>query len=153
MAEILGEHRSRIVHVNGDGHFEGALRAVRRHLRFGDSGKTLVAAINDPSALGALRSFEEAGRANSCAVVGLGGSTDARAELRRPGTRLVGSVAFFPENYGPDLISIATGILGNKPTPNTVFINHKLLTTANVDHHYPNDSAFSNDDPMFVRFE
>jgi ribose transport system substrate-binding protein len=153
MAEILGEHRSRIVHVNGDGHFEGALRAVRRHLRFGDSGKTLVAAINDPSALGALRSFEEAGRTNSCAVVGLGGSTDARAELRRPGTRLVGSVAFFPENYGPDLISIATGILGHKPTPNTVFINHKLLTTANVDHHYPNDSAFSNDDPMFVRFE
>ncbi|MCU1330745.1 MAG: periplasmic binding protein/LacI transcriptional regulator [Bryobacterales bacterium] len=153
MAEILGEHRSRIVHVNGDGHFEGALRAVRRHLRFGDSGKTLVAAINDPSALGALRSFEEAGRTNSCAVVGLGGSTDARAELRRPGTRLVGSVAFFPENYGPDLIAIATGILGHKPTPNTVFINHKLLTTANVDHHYPNDSAFSNDDPMFVRFE
>jgi hypothetical protein len=24
--DILGEHRSRVVHVNGDGHFEGALR-------------------------------------------------------------------------------------------------------------------------------
>jgi ribose transport system substrate-binding protein len=153
IAEILGEHRSRVVHVNGDGHFEGALRAMRRHLRFGHAGKTLVAAINDPSALGALRAFEEAGLMNGCAVVGQGGSADARAELRRPGTRLVGSVAFFPENYGPDLIALASGILGHKPTPNTVFINHKLLTAANVDHYYPNDSAFSSYDPAFVRFE
>ena len=83
---------------------------------------------------------------NSCAIAGQGGSADARAELRRPGTRLVGSVAFFPENYGPDLIALATGILGHKPTPNTVFISHRLLTAANVDHFYPNDSAFSSDE-------
>ena len=153
LAEILGEHRSRIVHVNGDGHFEGALRAMRRHLRFGDAGKTLVAAINDPSALGSLRAFEEAGLMNSCAVVGQGGSADARGELRRPGTRLVGSVAFFPENYGPDLIALASGMLGHKPTPNTVFIKHRLLTVSNVDHYYPNDSAFSSEDAGFVRFE
>ena len=51
--EILGEHGFRIVHVNGDGHFDGALRAIRRHLRFGNAVKTLVAAINDP--IGARR--------------------------------------------------------------------------------------------------
>ncbi len=151
--EILGEHGFRFVHINGDGHFDGALRAVRRHLRFGDSGNTLVAAINDPSALGALRAFEEAGLLQACAIIGHGGSTDARAELRRPGTRLMGSVAYFPENYGPELIALATGILGNKPTPNTVFIAHRLLTPANVNHYYPNDSSFSTDNVELLHFE
>jgi ribose transport system substrate-binding protein len=151
--EILGEHGFRFVHVNGDGHFDGALRAIRRHLRFGHAGKTLVAAINDPSALGALRAFEEAGLLNGCAVLGHGGSIDARAELRRPGTRLVGTVAYFPENYGPELIALAAGILGNKPTPNTVFIAHRLLTAANVNHYYPNDSLFSSEDAALLHFD
>ena len=146
ISEVMGDYATRMVHLNGDGHFDGAMRVIRRHLRFGERGNVLVAAINDPSALGALRAFEEAGMIQSCAVVGHGGSTDARAELRRSGTRLVGSVAFFPENYGPDLISIATGILGHKPTPNTVFIAHRLLTPANVNHYYPNDSVFSEGD-------
>jgi ribose transport system substrate-binding protein len=151
--EILGEHGFRFVHVSGDGHFDGALRAIRRHLRFGNAGKTLVAAINDPSALGALRAFEEAGRLNGCAVLGHGGSLDARAELRRPGTRLVGTVAYFPENYGQELIALAVGILGNKPTPNTVFIAHRLLTPANVNHYYPNDSSFPEEDTALLHFE
>jgi ribose transport system substrate-binding protein len=151
--DVLGEYGFRCVHINGDGHFDGALRATRRHLRFGDSGKTLVAAINDPSALGALRAFEEAGLLQACAILGHGGSTEARAELRRPGTRLVGSVAYFPENYGPELIALATGILGNKPTPNAVFIAHRLLTPANVNHYYPNDSAFSTENLDLLHFE
>lgn len=151
--EILGEHGFRMVHVNGDGHFDGALRAIRRHLRFGNAVKTLVAAINDPSALGALRAFEEAGRLAGCAVMGHGGSMDARGELRRPGTRMVGTVAYFPENYGPELIALAAGMLGNKPAPNTVFIAHRLLTSANVNHYYPNDSSFSTDDAALMHFD
>ena len=151
--ELLGEHGFRVIHVNGDGHFEGALRVVRRHLRFGGSNKTLVAAINDPSALGALRAFEEAGLLNECAVFGQGGSVDARAELRRPGTRLIGTVAYFPENYGPELMTLAAGILGNKPTPNAVLIGHRMLTPANVNHIYPNDSAFSTEHSALMHFD
>jgi ribose transport system substrate-binding protein len=151
--ELLGEHGFRAIHVNGDGHFEGALRVVRRHLRFGGSNKTLVAAINDPSALGALRAFEEAGLLNECAVFGQGGSVDARAELRRPGTRLIGTVAYFPENYGPELMALAAGILGNKPTPNAVLIGHRMLTPANVNHIYPNDSAFSTEHSALMHFD
>jgi ribose transport system substrate-binding protein len=151
--QVMGEQNVRMVHVNGDGHFDGAMRVIRRHLRFGDRGNILVAAINDPSALGALRAFEEAGMIQSCAVVGHGGSADARAELRRSGTRLVGSVAFFPENYGPDLISLATGMLGHKPTPNTLFIAHRLLTPANVNHYYPNDSVFAEGDTDLMHID
>ncbi|HXJ43863.1 MAG TPA: substrate-binding domain-containing protein [Bryobacteraceae bacterium] len=144
--ETLGENGFRLVHLNGDGRFDDALRLVRRHLRFGDSGNTLVGTINDGSALGAIRAFEEAGLLQACAIVGHGGTPDGRAELRRPGTRLIGSVAYFPENYGPELIALAREMLGNKPTPKAVFSRHCLLTPGNVDHHYPNDLAFSAED-------
>ena len=71
---------------------------MRRHLRLNRSGRVLVGAINDASALGALRAFQEAGRADSCAIMGQNASPEARLELRQPGTRLIGSVAFFPRN-------------------------------------------------------
>jgi ribose transport system substrate-binding protein len=63
----------------------------------------------------------------------------ARAELRRPGTRLVGSVAYFPERYGEELIPLALNILRQRPAPATVFAKHQLLTPRNVDLVYPLD--------------
>jgi ribose transport system substrate-binding protein len=59
--------------------------------------------------------------------------------LRRPGTPLIGSVAYFPERYGDRLVKLALDILELKPTPPALFIKHQLITPANVDHIYPND--------------
>ena len=67
-----------------------------------ESRRVLVGAINDPSALGALRAFQEAGRTEACAVMGQNASPEGREELREPGTRLIGSVAYFPEKYGAE---------------------------------------------------
>ncbi len=103
------------------------------------SRRIVVGAINDVSAIGALRAFEEAGRADHCAAMGQNASPEGRAELRQPATRLVGSVAFFPERYGPDLIRVSLDILNKKPVPPAVFVDHKLLTPTTVDHFYPND--------------
>jgi len=64
-----------------------------------------------------------------------------RAEIRHAGTRLIGSVAFFPETYGPQLIDLAFLILQGKPAPPAVFVKHILITSENVDHHYPNDGV------------
>ena len=64
---------------------------------------------------------------------------EARAELRRPGTRLVGTVAYFPERYGEELIPLALNILRQKPVPSTIFVKHQLLTPRNVDLIYPLD--------------
>ena len=47
--------------------------------------------------LGAARAFQEAGRADGCAIVGQNAEPDARAELREPRTPLVASVGYFPE--------------------------------------------------------
>ena len=72
-----------VVSIDGDGQFKTALERVRRHLRTSRARHVLVAAANDPSALGAARAFEEAGRGGECAIAGQNAEPDARAELRR----------------------------------------------------------------------
>ena len=121
------------------GRFGPTLEAIRHYLRKVPARKTLVAAHNDPSALGALRAFEEAGRERYCAVVSPGGIPEGRDELRRPNSRLIGAVAYFPERYGEQLIPLALSMIAGKPTPPAVFMEHRLLTPANVDEIYPLD--------------
>jgi ribose transport system substrate-binding protein len=132
--------RCRIVSIDGDGQFQTTLERVRKHLRESRARHVLVGAANDSSALGALRAFQEAGRASSCAVAGQNAELEARAGLRSSGTRLVASVAYFPEKYGDGLIQLALDILAHKAVPPAVFTRHQIVTPATVDHFYPNDS-------------
>jgi ribose transport system substrate-binding protein len=129
----------RTVYLDGDGDLGVSFEAVRRHLRTSRSRRQLVGAINDPSALGALRAFQEAGRSESCAIVGHNASLEGRMELRQPQSRLVGSVAFFPERYGEEVIRVSLDLLHQRPVPPAVFVEHKLITRSTVDHYYPND--------------
>jgi len=130
----------RVTHLDGDGDLGPSFEVVRRYIRGSRSRRSVVGAINDVSAIGALRAFEEAGRAENCAAMGQNASPEGRAELREPKTRLVGSVAFFPERYGSDLIRVSLDILNKRPVPPAVFVEHKLVTPATVEHFYPNDS-------------
>jgi ribose transport system substrate-binding protein len=131
---------ARVTHLNGDGELGASFEVVRKYIRGSRSRRLVVGAINDVSAIGALRAFEEAGRADTCAVIGQNASPEGRAELREANTRLVGSVAFFPERYGPDLIKVSLDILNKRPVPPAVFVEHKLVTPTTVEHYYPNDS-------------
>jgi ribose transport system substrate-binding protein len=139
--EIAREAREwPVVTLDGDGQFRTSLERVRAHLRTSRATRVLVGAANDPSALGAVRAFQEAGRAASCAVVGQNAEPDARAEMRIPRSPLIGSVAYFPEKYGAGLIRLALDILSARRVPPALFVDHELITPANVDHHYPNDA-------------
>jgi ribose transport system substrate-binding protein len=89
--------------------------------------------------LAALRAFDEVGGRNLCAVMGQNAILDARNELRRPGTRLIGTVAYFPERYGDEIIPMALQMLQKKALPSTVFVKHQLITSRNVDLVYPLD--------------
>jgi ribose transport system substrate-binding protein len=129
----------RVTYVDGDGKLGESFEAIRKHLRVSRAKKILVGAINDPSALGALRAFQEAGRSDSCAVMGQNAAPEGRAELRQPGTRLIGSVAYFPEKYGAEILALALDILHRRPVPPAIFVKHQLVTPENVDHIYPND--------------
>jgi len=129
-----------VVALDGDGQFRTSLDKVRRHLRTSKAERVLVAAANDPSALGAARAFQESGRGDCCAIVGQNGEPDARAELREERTPLIGTVGFFPEKYGEPLLKLALDILAHKQTPPAVFVRHQVITAENVDHLYPNDA-------------
>jgi ribose transport system substrate-binding protein len=135
--------RCRTVNLDGDGQFQTALERVRKHLRETKAKRILVGSANDSSALGALRAFEEAGRALDCAVVGQNAEPEARAELRTPKTRMLASVAYFPEKYGDGLLRLALDLLARKAVPPAVFTTHQIITTENVDHFYPNDSLLT----------
>src|ERR1700735_788391 len=128
-----------VVHLNGRGDFEQVLEVVRQYLRRSPPRRTLIGTVNDICALAALRAFDEIGASEKCAVVGQNAVRESRNELRRPGTRLVGTVAYFPERYGDEIIPLAIGILQKRSVPSTVFVKHQLITPRNVDLVYPLD--------------
>lgn len=127
------------VHLNGSGGLDQVQDTVRKYLRRARVKRTLVGAVNDICALAALRVFEEAGAPDKCAVAGQNAISEVRNELRRPGTRLVGSVAYFPERYGEQVIPLALAILQKKPVAPAVFVHHQLITPDNVNLIYPLD--------------
>jgi ribose transport system substrate-binding protein len=129
-----------VSYIDGDGQFAPSLEMVRKHLRSRRSSRVLVGAINDASALGGMRAFQEAGSADHCAVMGQNASPEARIELREPATRMIGSVAYFPEKYGRELVRVAIDLLNRRAVPPAVFTKHHLITPDTVDHYYPNDS-------------
>lgn len=138
--------------MDGNGRFEKSLDVMRRHLRRSKSQRTLLGALNDPSCLGALHAFEEAGRAEHCLAVGHNSSIEARREMRRAGSRLIGSVGFFPEKYGESIISLALDKVQGKEIPPATFIKHHLITTENVDAFYPNDQLIMSADSDSLLF-
>jgi ribose transport system substrate-binding protein len=119
--------------------FENSLMIIRKHLRGNPPGRVLVGAVNDQSALGVLQAFRDYGREENCAVVGQGAATEARHEMRRPNTRLVGSVAYFPETYGAKIIRLALDILEKRAVPSVALIHHRMVHPQNVNEIYPND--------------
>jgi ribose transport system substrate-binding protein len=98
MKEVLpGLDGCPVTYIEGDGRFDPNLKTMRKYLRSKRPSRVLVGAINDTSALGGMRAFQEVGRAEQCAVMGQNASPEARAELREPATRMIGSVGYFPE--------------------------------------------------------
>jgi len=129
----------RTVHLNTRGDFETGQDAVRRHLRNTAAKRTLLASINDPTILGALRAFQEAGRQDLCAAVGVGAVPEAREEIRRTDSRLIGSVAVFPERYGQAIMEIAHDLLQGRNVPPAHYAEHELITAQNINSVYASD--------------
>ena len=138
-AELPGAASIPVARLNGRGDSEQVLEVIRQYLRRAPARRTLIGCVNDICALAALRAFDEVGASERCAVVGQNAVRETRDELRRRGTRLIGTVAYFPERYGDELIALALGMLQNKSAPTTVFVKHQLITPRNVDLLYPLD--------------
>ena len=128
---------SQVRTLSGNGQFGASYDVVKQYLRKSRHEHILVSTINDPSALGALEAFKEAGRQKHCAVIGQNASSEAVLEMGRCGTRLIGSVGYFPERYGEQLIALALQILEHKQVPPAIFVKHHLITPHNVREYYP----------------
>lgn len=119
---------------------EVAHDVIRRHLRLNPSGTIAIGCVNDPAALGALQALRDMNCESRGVIVGQGGILEAREELRRPGTRFIATVAYFPETYGTRLIEIAQAILDGRPVAQVHLTPHNLLTARNIDLIYSTDS-------------
>jgi ribose transport system substrate-binding protein len=126
-----------ILHLDSRGEMERSFELVRQHLQFSPKRKTLICGVNDLAVLGALRAFSEVGRSSFCLALGIGAFPEARRELRLPQTRLIGSIATFPEHYGENVIQLALDMLHHKQVPAAVYAPIQLITPKNIDKFYP----------------
>ena len=92
----------------------------------------------DTLTLSALAAVKAAGRTNDVLIGSLAGEQSILPELRNPNSIVVGTVAFFPERWGSDLIPLAIKWL-NDGTPPSSTINPpmQVLDRNNVDQWYP----------------
>jgi ribose transport system substrate-binding protein len=107
--------------------------------------KVLIAAMDDATALAAKTALESASRTADAAIVSQGcdrsihgGMSDHKEiDPNNRGSILIGSVAFYLDRYGYDIIPLALRMLHREPVPPLTTTPHLLITAANVWREYP----------------
>ena len=107
--------------------------------------KVLIAALDDRSALSAKEIIESAARSDDCVIVSQGldrsihGGMHDKKEIS-PDNRasiILGSVAFYLDRYGYDVLPLALRVLRGEAIPLQTSTRHMLVTPANVYREYP----------------
>ena len=92
----------------------------------------LISAVSDDNALAALDAVREMGLSDQCAIVGHDGADEAVRAIAEPHSPFIGTVAFFPEQYGRQLTELAANILRAGHVPPAVHVRHQLITQRNL---------------------
>jgi ribose transport system substrate-binding protein len=118
-----------VVRVDGKGTLEDSTRltstALRRHPK---ARKILISAASDESALGARDAICAAGLSKTTAIIGHGGSDEIWADIESPDSPVVGTVKFFPERYGRELIELALRILRGEQVAPALYVAHEVVS-------------------------
>ena len=109
------------------------------------SRKVLIATTDDATALAAKSAVESAGRVRDAAIVSHGmdrsvhGGANDRKEIdpSNRGSIVIGSVAFYLDRLGYEVLPLAMRMLRGEPVPAVTATPHKLVTAANVFVEYP----------------
>jgi ribose transport system substrate-binding protein len=107
--------------------------------------KILIAAMDDTTALAAKAALESSGRLRDAAIVSHGvdrsihGGINDRKEIdpTNRGSIVIGSVAFYLDRYGYDVLPLAMRMLRGEAVPPRTATRHRLVTAANVFIEYP----------------
>jgi len=143
--EVLGDiQQSRVIHLDGHAQLESSREAMAALLRTLKRGtRLLVSGFNDPSSVGAVEAARAEGRESDVVIVGQNATREGRAEIRRPGSCLIASVAYFPERYGESLLKLAGALARGDQVPPAVYTQHLVLSRENVDRLYPEEPRSS----------
>ena len=118
---------------------------VRRFAAAQPGKKLLIAALDDTTALMAKAAVEAEGRMPDTAIVSQGcdrsvhgGSNDKKEiDPNNRGSILIGSVGYFLDRYGYEVLPLALKLLRGEPVPPHTTTRHVLVTAANVFALYP----------------
>lgn len=128
ICETIPVRPDQITWLDSENVYDTAYRRTREMLTTIPLGRRLaVVAINDPAMRGAIAALDETGHAGNAVAVSQGADRLALEELQRPGTPLVGAVAFSPETYGGRVIPLVLDILAGKDVPPAVYQKHRLI--------------------------
>ncbi|MCX5496026.1 sugar ABC transporter substrate-binding protein [Kaistia dalseonensis] len=117
--------------------------------RIPDGAPIMVTAINDQAATGMMRAVKQAGREADLIVVGMG-ADELQTMVDEPS--FVASVGYFPERYGNYLIPLALMELAGKSVPDTVLVNHVMVTKDNICKFYDKFACTEGKDPIKFEF-
>jgi ribose transport system substrate-binding protein len=118
---------------------------LARYLAAHAGAKILVATTDDTTALAAKSALEQAGRASDSAIASHGvdrtihGGFNDKKEIdpNNRGSIVIGSVAFYLDRYGYDVLPLALRMVRGEPVPPRTVTRHVLVTAANVFIEYP----------------
>jgi len=139
VASILGEiPQHKRVYLDSGNRSEISERAMTKAmLAHPDAHRIAVLSFNTDAANGALRAARSLHREEDVVIVGQGADRLLLEEIRQPNSRIIGSAAYMPERYGPQLVQLALQILTGEPVPPAVYTEHVFIDAENLDRHYP----------------
>lgn len=139
LGEVVGDiEREKLVYLDsGNTSFISEAEVTEALRDLPDAHRVAVLCFNTDAALGALRAARRLQREEDIVIVGQGADRLLINEIRQPNSRIIGSTAYMPERYGPQMLELALQILAGEPVPPAVYTDHVFLDAQNVDLYYP----------------
>jgi len=134
-----------LVRLDSAGHSVRAGGVLSKFLTAQTRRKVLVATLDDASALAAKSAVEAAGRISDCVIVSQGadrsihGGASEKKEIdpANRGSVVLGSVAYYFDRYGYEILPIALRMLRGEQVPSQTSTKHILISAKNVFLEYP----------------
>jgi ribose transport system substrate-binding protein len=131
--------------LDSAGHPVRAGGVLAKFLAAQTNRKVLVATLDDATALAAKSAVETAGRISDCVIASQGadrsihGGASERKEIdpTNRGSIVLGSVAYYFDRYGYEILPIALRMLQGEQVPERTSTKHALISAKNVFVEYP----------------
>ena len=131
--------------LDSAGHPVRAGGVLAKFLAAQTNRKVLVATLDDATALAAKSAVDVAGRISDCVVVSQGadrsihGGASEKKEIdpANRGSIILGSVAYYFDRYGYEILPIALRMLHGEQVPARTSTKHVLISAKNVFVEYP----------------